>query len=234
MPWSILSLTHPAVCKAVLPGPAAAQRAAAAASNKQRSAAEAAIIAAVADLLHVLGALKGWAPLMAGASLPALIEGLIKLYSLRQPLVSRHTSEVLSSLACTSNSHLPPGQLAQLLALLVDGEASQALSGLSIGGSSQAGGAAAAGDQVAAMARLLEGGLLRLAQAGSSKGDSATTAAAVTDAARLLPRVVHLLVPLVSVLPCCSALASHTPWCRQRRLQHVGPWCGIQSSAQHS
>lgn len=54
------------MCKRVLPGPAAAQRAAAAASNKQRPAAEAAIVSAVADLLHLLGALKLWAPLMAG------------------------------------------------------------------------------------------------------------------------------------------------------------------------
>jgi hypothetical protein len=42
------------------------------------------------------------------------------------------------------------------------------------------------------MARLLEGGLLRLAES-----DAPADAAA---AARLLPRVVHLMVPLVSWL----------------------------------
>jgi hypothetical protein len=45
---------------------------------------------------------------------------------------------------------------------------------------------------VSAMARLLEGGLLRLAES-----EAPTDAAA---AARLLPRVVHLMVPLVSGL----------------------------------
>jgi hypothetical protein len=51
---------------------------------------------------------------------------------------------------------------------------------------------AGGGDQVSAMARLLEGGLLRLAES-----DAPADAAA---AARLLPRVVHLMVPLVSWL----------------------------------
>jgi hypothetical protein len=66
------------VCKRVLPGPAAAQRAAAAASNKQRQAAEAAIVSAVADLLHVLGALKAWAPLMAGGAVWASSGAMVK------------------------------------------------------------------------------------------------------------------------------------------------------------
>jgi hypothetical protein len=230
-----------AVCKRVLPGPAAAQRAAAAATNKQRSAAEAAIVAAVSDLLHVLGALKAWAPLMSGASLPGLIDGLLKLYALHQPLVSRHTSEVLAALAGSSSSHLSPGQLAQLLGLLIDGQAGHVLSGAlgdwtvstgarcrplgaacmhvklrtaadsancccslcrplpAPGPSIGSHAAAAGGDGVTAMARLLEGGLLRLVAAGSSGCDVQQAAAAVADAARLLPRVVHLLVPLVSL-----------------------------------
>lgn len=117
------------VCKRVLPGPAAAQRAAAAASHKQRPAAEAAIVSAVADLLHVLGALKAWAPLMAGPALVKLIDMIVKLYSLHQPLVNRHTSEVLAAVAGSKASHLSTGQLAQLLGLLIDGEAGQLLSG---------------------------------------------------------------------------------------------------------
>jgi len=57
------------------------------------------------------------------------------------------------------------------------------------GPSSSSSSAAGGGDQVAAMARLLEGGLLRLADS-ESPADAAA-------AARLLPRVVHLMVPLV-------------------------------------
>lgn len=54
------------MCKAVLPGPALAAHAAAAVSNKHRAAAEEAITRAVADALHLLGALKQLLPLMAG------------------------------------------------------------------------------------------------------------------------------------------------------------------------
>lgn len=55
---------------------------------------------------------------------------LVKLYALRQPLVSRHTSEVLAAVAGNSSSHLGTAQLAQLLGMLIDGEASQLLSGV--------------------------------------------------------------------------------------------------------
>lgn len=54
---------------------------------------------------------------------------LIKLYALYQPLVSRHTSEVLAAVAGHNSSHLGTAQLARLLGLLIDGEASQLLSG---------------------------------------------------------------------------------------------------------
>jgi hypothetical protein len=53
----------------------------------------------------------------------------VKLYSLRQPLLSRHTSEVLGAVAGSSSSHINPQQLQQLLALLIDGEASSLLAG---------------------------------------------------------------------------------------------------------
>lgn len=64
-----------------------------------------------------------------GSSLPSLIDMLVKLYALHQPLVSRHTSEVLAAVAGNSSSHLGSGQLAQLLGLLIDGEAAQLLAG---------------------------------------------------------------------------------------------------------
>lgn len=50
------------------------------------------------------------------------------------------------------------------------------------------------------MARLLEGGLLRLAES-EAPADAAA-------AARLLPRVVHLMVPLVSSLQCCTGVVA--------------------------
>lgn len=57
------------------------------------------------------------------------------------------------------------------------------------GPSSNSSASAGGGDQISAMARLLEGGLLRLADSdGPADADAA---------ARLLPRVVHLMVPLV-------------------------------------
>lgn len=59
---------------------------------------------------------------------------------------------------------------------------------------------AGGGDQVSAMGRLLEGGLIRLADS-----DAPADAAA---AARLLPRVVHLMVPLVSGYGFCSTACS--------------------------
>ena len=55
------------LCQRVLPGPEASAHAAAAAPSKKRQAAEEAIAAAVADALHLLGALKQWLPLLAGA-----------------------------------------------------------------------------------------------------------------------------------------------------------------------
>ena len=55
------------MCEAVLPGPEAAARAAAAAPAKRRAEAEGAIARAVADALHLLGALRQLLPLMEGA-----------------------------------------------------------------------------------------------------------------------------------------------------------------------
>lgn len=60
------------LCQRVLPGPEAAAHAAAAAASKKRQQAEEAIAAAVADALHLLGALKQWIALLSGARQRAL------------------------------------------------------------------------------------------------------------------------------------------------------------------
>lgn len=57
------------LCQRVLPGPQAAAQAAAAAPSKKRQEAEAAITAAVADALHLMGALKHVISLLSGECL---------------------------------------------------------------------------------------------------------------------------------------------------------------------
>lgn len=65
------------LCQKVLPGPEAAAHAAAAAPSKKRQQAEGAIAAAVADALHLLGALKQWVALLSGeCCLPPSLHGL--------------------------------------------------------------------------------------------------------------------------------------------------------------
>ncbi|GIL64267.1 hypothetical protein Vafri_18268 [Volvox africanus] len=164
------------VCQRVLPGPAAAAQSAAAASNKQRSAAEEAIAAAVADALHLIGALKGALPLLAPQTAKAVSELLVKLYSLRQPLLDRHTTEALAALAGAggrgedSLTRLAPGDLAGLLTVVIETESLWVSSGRDPG-------------LLTALGRMLEGGLAKLAEV-----DPAACAAR-------LPRTVHALVP---------------------------------------
>jgi hypothetical protein len=146
------------VCRQVLPGPAAAARAAAAASNKQRSAAEDAIARAVSDALHLLGALKQLLPLMAGPSLPGVVDQALKLYSLRQPLLTRHATDALAALAAAPGGHLAPGQLDQLLGIALDSEELWAAAAAG-GGAAASGGA----DGPLALVRLVEAGLRALA-----------------------------------------------------------------------
>ena len=72
------------LCQRVLPGPEAAAHAAAAAASKKRQQAEEAIAAAVADALHLLGALKQWIALLSGAcqrSPPPLLLLLAHMYA---------------------------------------------------------------------------------------------------------------------------------------------------------
>ncbi|GAB4822579.1 hypothetical protein N2152v2_009625 [Parachlorella kessleri] len=186
------------VCQRVLPGPEAAARAAAAAPSKKRAQAEAAITKAVSDTLHLLEALKqtlfllsGKAALLqhTGAPLEAvdclmwtvapglerscpsaasICELLLKLFPLRQPLLSRHASDALSALAASSASHLSPRALSELVAAVVQQEAAFDRKDL---------------DLTLALTRFLETALTRLHEL-----DAALSAAR-------LPRAVHLLVP---------------------------------------
>eukprot|EP00887_Chlorella_sp_A99_P003957 scaffold11.g3957.t1 len=157
-----------ALCRRVVPAPEAAARAAAAAPHKRRAAAEEAITAAVADALHLLGALKQCIFLLSGAAVAPVAELLLKLYALRQPLLSRHTSDALAALAASSASHLPPRALAQLLgAVLVEPAAWEAKDA----------------DAALALTRLVEEGFTALHRA-----DPALCAAH-------LPRAFHALAP---------------------------------------
>ncbi|KAG2424708.1 hypothetical protein HXX76_014284 [Chlamydomonas incerta] len=171
------------VCQRVLPGPAAAAHAAAAASNKQRAAAEAAITAAVADALHLLGALKQALPLLAPAAAKSVTELMLKLYGLKQPLLDRHVTEALAALAGAGGlggggggggagvSRLGAADLADLITVVLETE------------SLWAAGPSRDPGLLTALGRLLEAGFGRLAEA-----DPAAAAAR-------LPRAVHALVP---------------------------------------
>ena len=48
---------------------------------------------------------------------------MLKLYPLRQPLLSRHATDTLSALAASSASHLSPKALSELVAALAQQEA---------------------------------------------------------------------------------------------------------------
>lgn len=83
---------------------------------KQAAQAEAAITRAVANALHWLGALKGAARHLSPDSLHAVAALLLKLYPLRQPLLTRHASDVLAQ-AC--GGHMAATTLAELLRAVV-------------------------------------------------------------------------------------------------------------------
>ncbi|PRW60392.1 ARM repeat superfamily [Chlorella sorokiniana] len=155
------------LCKRVLPGPEAAAHAAAAAPSKKRQQAEEAIAAAVADALHLLGALKQWLPLLSSAAVAPACDLLLKLFPLRQPLLSRHATDALAALAAAPGGHLSAKGLAELL--------SAALGADTLWDRRDA-------DTTVAAIKLLEDGFCRLAAA-----DAALCAAR-------LPRAVHALV----------------------------------------
>jgi len=107
-------------------------------------------------------------PLPSGSSAQSVCELLIRLYPLRQPLLTRHATDTLAALCASSASHMSPRALSDLLSAVLLSEDSwdrrDASSSL-------------------AMTRLLEEGVLKLAAA-----DPALSAA-------VLPRIVHVLVP---------------------------------------
>lgn len=88
-----------AVCKVVLSAPKLAAKAAAEATKSARPAAEAAIMRAVQDCLHFLGALKPVMPVLAEAAALDVAEQLLSLFLLAQPLLSQHAAECLLGLA---------------------------------------------------------------------------------------------------------------------------------------
>jgi len=126
----------------------------------------------VADVLHLLGALKQLLPLMAGPSLPGVLDQILKLYSLRQPLVTRHATEALTELAGAPGGHLSPAQLDQLLGLVLDGD--------DLWEAAERAGAGA--DGALSLVRLLDVAMRALAERDAAA------------AARRLPRAVHALV----------------------------------------
>ena len=83
----------------------------------------------------------------AGASALSTCELLLKLYPLKQPLLSRHTTEVLTALASSSASALPAPALAQLLSVVMEQEALWDVRDA---------------DNVLSLTRLLEAGLAQL------------------------------------------------------------------------
>jgi hypothetical protein len=91
----------------------------------------------------------------AGASAAAVCELLLKLYPLRQPLLSRHATDALTALASSHASHLGPKALSELLAALMQQEASFERKDL---------------DLTLALTRFLEAALIRLAGLGGSGG----------------------------------------------------------------
>lgn len=57
-----------------------------------------------------------------GASLPPILDQLLKLYPLRQPLLVRHTTEVLTALASAPSSAMTSSQLSQLLGVVLESD----------------------------------------------------------------------------------------------------------------
>lgn len=110
---------------------------------------------------------------IAGAAAAPACDLLLKLYPLRQPLLSRHATDALTALCSAPGSHLSPKALSELLGAALGAEALWD--------------ARRDPDTTLAATRLLEDGLCRLAGA-----DAALCAAR-------LPRAVHALVPQLAV-----------------------------------
>mmetsp|Transcript_58137 Transcript_58137/g.184995 ORF Transcript_58137/g.184995 Transcript_58137/m.184995 type:complete len:787 (+) Transcript_58137:188-2548(+) len=110
-----------ALCAQIMPRPAKAAAAAAAAANKQaRADAEAAVTSAVSDALHLMGTLKAALPTMHPSTVGGICEQLLALLPLRQPLLTRHATDVLHALCTAPGDALAPGTLAGLMGAIVD------------------------------------------------------------------------------------------------------------------
>ncbi|KAL4855011.1 RRP12-like protein [Chlorella vulgaris] len=156
------------LCQRVLPSPEAAAIAAAAAPSKKRQQAEEAIAVAVANTLHLLGALKQWIALLSAPAAAASCDLLLKLFPLRQPLLSRHATDVLTALCAAPGARLSASALSELLAAALASEQLWEKRDP---------------DATLAAIKLLEDGLCRLA------------ALDPVVASKRLPRAVHTLVP---------------------------------------
>lgn len=173
------------LCKVILPGPEAAARSAASSSNKNRQAAEIIITKAVADALHLLGLLKSCIGLLPSQSSKLIVDLILKLYPLKQALLSRQATEVITKLCSSSLSSSPsssfegglsPSTLSELLKVVLEG--------MDGPGSEESGLIDRRDpDSVLGVTRLLESGMLTLA-----KSDQALCTSH-------LPRVFHALVP---------------------------------------
>mmetsp|Transcript_28919 Transcript_28919/g.94534 ORF Transcript_28919/g.94534 Transcript_28919/m.94534 type:complete len:1369 (-) Transcript_28919:1378-5484(-) len=96
---------------------AAALAAAAGAGELAAKQAEAAALAAGTRVLHVLGACKRWLPAISGEGAGRACEAIVRIFTLRQPLLSHHAADAL--LAAVSAPDLPPAALAGLAKALL-------------------------------------------------------------------------------------------------------------------
>jgi hypothetical protein len=106
-----------AVAHLVLSAPKLAAKTAANATKSQRQSAEEAIMAAVQDCLHFIGALKPIMPVLSEAAALEIAEHLLKLFALAQPLLSQHAADCLLHLAqgAANTRNVSPSKLQLLL-----------------------------------------------------------------------------------------------------------------------
>jgi len=105
------------VAKAVLAGPRLAAKAAAEAPQSKREGVEAAIMRAVQDCLHLLGALKPLLPVLPEAAALEVCDALLALFGLQQQLLSCHAADCLTALAAgaANTGNVAPQKLQSLL-----------------------------------------------------------------------------------------------------------------------
>lgn len=160
----------------VLPGPEAAARAAAEAPSKKRKQAEEAVTTAVAAALYLIGTMKQCSPLLAEPAIASISELLLALYPLKQPLLTRGATDVLSVLCTSPSSHLPARALSSLLQTVLGGDGAAAMAATT---SKDAGGALG-------FINLMEAATGRLYEQDPAAGAS------------ILPHAVHALIPLLA------------------------------------